>query len=240
VFKPKVCFGLLLTLLFEFTIIEGSCKITARALANLATEEDVSDLLNVYHEYFESNFEDEDEPAIPDVLPEREQLNSDEGDFGMEAEASMKYVSLLYQFGFPTGLPAQFNSRRHRSGVTPWEDPAPFKEERIPVGLDKLTLHWDQLAGVHSILRSLFTKEKDATHTPGVLVGDEVGLGKTAQAITLIAFLNQSILGHNRHIPRVLGEFFMPIFSHFKCRCHLSQTSVVFLVVLKKSHPFLI
>lgn len=129
----------------------------------------------------------------------------------MEVESNMKLSTFTYQFGFPTGLPAQFNAHRHRSGITPWDDPTPFKEDPVPVCLDKLTLHWHQLAGVHSMIRSLFTKEKDATHTTGVLVGDEVGLGKTAQAITLIAFLNQSILGHNRHIPRVLGGFFFMV-----------------------------
>lgn len=200
--------------MFKFIVIEGPCKITAQALANLASEEDVSDLLNVYDEYFDSNFECEDEPVILDSLPERGRLTNDDGDFGMEVEANMKYVSFLYQFGFPQGLPVQFNSRRHKSGITAWEDPVPFKEERISPALDKMVLHWHQLAGVHSMVRSIFTKEKDATHTTGVLVGDEVGLGKTAQAITFIAFLNQSILGDNRHVPRVLGEPFLVV-SHY-------------------------
>ena len=32
----------------------------------------------------------------------------------------MKLASFAYQFGFPTGLPAQFNNFRHRAGITPW------------------------------------------------------------------------------------------------------------------------
>lgn len=181
-------------------------------MKNLATEEDVTDILNIYHEYFESNVEDEDEQPIPDSLPVKEQLNDDGGDFGMEVESTMPPKALAKALAFfKTGLPPAFNPYRHRSGTSPWDDDRLFvvlDHEIMPEYLVPMKLHWHQLAGVHSILRSIFTKEKKKAHTTGVLIGDEVGLGKTAQSITVIAFLNQLIWlqGESRGLPPVLGE----------------------------------
>lgn len=191
----------------RLTSFAGLCKVSLNALRDLATEEDISDLLRFYEEYLEANIEEEDEPPITDSLLKNKTLDEDGGDFGMEVEASMSLANFNSQLGFPSGLPVQFNSLRHRSGTSPWDDPKLFEADPIPDDLLRFNLHWHQLAGVHSIIRSLFTKDPNATHTTGVLIGDEVGLGKTAQAITLIAFLNQSFLGGNRHIPRILGKF---------------------------------
>lgn len=191
---------------------------STKALRDLATQEDISDLLLVYEEYLETNVEEEDEPPITDISPEKNQLDQDEGDFGMEVESKMSAAGFTYRFGFPSGLPVQFNTLRHRSGVSPWDDPSPFEQDPIPDDLVNFDLHWHQLAGVHSIVRSLFTEEPDATHTTGVLVGDEVGLGKTAQAITLIGFLNQSILGVNRAVPRILRKLY-----YSKCLASLAN-----------------
>lgn len=204
---------------------KGLCKVSVNALRDLATEEDVTDLLLVYAEYLETHSEEEDEPPITNISPEKKQLDQDGGDFGMEAEANMRLSNFTFRFGFPSGLPVQFNTLRHRSGVSPWDDPKPFAEDPIPDDLVNFNLHWHQLAGVHSIVRSLFTEQPDATHTTGVLIGDEVGLGKTAQAITLIAFLNQSILGVNRHTPRILGEFYHD--EHFIPKSNKSPQSLV-------------
>lgn len=172
------------------------------ALKSLATEEDVTDLLNVYHEYFEAHVEDEDEPPISDGDLEKKQLNASGGDFGMEVEERMPATVLAARLGFRAGLPVQFNMHRHQSGISPWDDEKAFKVVgHIPAELLRIQFHWHQLAGIHSIIRSIFTEEKDASHPAGVLVGDEVGLGKTAQAIGLLAFLNQLILLQDRKTP---------------------------------------
>ncbi|KAF9447919.1 hypothetical protein P691DRAFT_670489 [Macrolepiota fuliginosa MF-IS2] len=166
------------------------CKVSAKALKNLASEEDVTDLLGVYHEYFEANVEDADEELTSDPLPNSKQLIDGDGDFGMEEEAGMKFAKLCTALEFRNGLPVQFNVHRHSSGLSPWDHDDLFTTGD---GHPLLRLHWHQLAGAHSIIRSTFTEEKNPGHTVGVLIGDEVGLGKTAQAITFIAFLNQVI-----------------------------------------------
>ncbi|KAF5344038.1 hypothetical protein D9756_011549 [Leucocoprinus leucothites] len=185
---------------------KGSCKVSTKALLTLATQEDVTELLNIYHDYFEANAEDDEEqPLVNSPLVEK---HLHEGDFGMEDEAAMSSELLAQRLGFLTGLPPQFNTHRHRAGISPWDSPETFAQEPIPAELSPLNLHWHQLAGTHSIIRSIFIQAKDAQHTKGVLVADNVGLGKTTQTITFIAFLNQAIYlqSTNRGPPPVLAE----------------------------------
>lgn len=207
--SPQVCNKFDLEYIFDCQLIttKGICKVSAKALKNLAIEEDVSDLLNIYAEYFETNLKDEDELPILDTLPESKQLNNN-GDFGMEVEVWMSIMALAIQLGFPSGLPLQFNTLHHMSGILPWDNYELFMADPLPPDLDKMKLHWHQPTGVHSMLHSLFTNEMDPTHTTGILIGDKVGLGKTAQAITLLGFLNQVILvqSANQNLPQVLGE----------------------------------
>ncbi|KAF5347354.1 hypothetical protein D9756_010005 [Leucocoprinus leucothites] len=189
-----------------FITVTGSCKVSTKALLTLATQEDVTELLNIYHDYFEANAEDDEEqPLVNSPLVEK---HLHEGDFGMEDEAAMSSELLAQRLGFLTGLPPQFNTHRHRAGISPWDSPETFAQEPIPAELSPLNLHWHQLAGTHSIIRSIFIQAKDAQHTKGVLVADNVGLGKTTQTITFIAFLNQAIYlqSTNRGPPPVLAE----------------------------------
>ncbi|KAF8219035.1 hypothetical protein L208DRAFT_1344285, partial [Tricholoma matsutake] len=101
-------------------------KVNPAALQQLATEEDVSDMLNLYHEYFDKDMENEEEPPISDALSEKQMLNDCGGDFGMEEEAKMTPVSLAMSLGYRTGLPPSFNTIRDRSGLTPWDNPNLF------------------------------------------------------------------------------------------------------------------
>ena len=181
------------------------------ALKQLATEEDVSDLLNLYHEYFDQDLEEEEEPPISDALPENQKLNNCGGDFGMEEEASMTPSTLAISLGYRTGIPAHFNIIRDRSGLTPWDDPKPFSNldlDALPENVTQLRLHWHQLAGTHSIMRSILSADSNPSRVLGILVADEVGLGKTAQAISVIAFLMQAVFLQRgkRRLPRILSK----------------------------------
>ncbi|KXN81008.1 Nuclear protein STH1/NPS1 [Leucoagaricus sp. SymC.cos] len=128
------------------------CKVSAQALKGLASKEGVTDILNVYHEYFESHTEEEDDVPIPEISTS-DALNEDTGEFGMEVEASLM---------------------------------AEVIEQRLGV----------------------FTSELVPNHPPGVLIGDEVGLGKTAQSIATIAFINQLIYlqTEKKKLPPVIAE----------------------------------
>lgn len=184
------------------------------ALQHLASEEDVSDVLNLYHEYFDQDLEDEEQP-ISDALPEQQKLNDCGGDFGMEEEAKMTPASLALSLGYRTGLPPSFNRVRDRSGSTPWDKSDAFSNanmDSLPDNLTKLRLHWHQLAGNHSIMRSVLSKVPDSSRVLGVLVADEVGLGKTAQAIAVLAFLMQAVFLQQtkKKLPRILGKSGLP------------------------------
>ncbi|KAF8074473.1 P-loop containing nucleoside triphosphate hydrolase protein [Lyophyllum atratum] len=186
-----------------------TCKVSAIDLKNLATEEDVTDLVHMYHEYFDGDVEDPDEePVIAKAPTDRQKLNDAGGDFGMDVEATMTFGKLAGSLGWRTGIPPTFNSLRDRFGTTPWDDPTPFESEPKPANIEPLRLHWHQLAGTHSIVRSLFTESKNPDRVLGVLVGDKVGLGKSAQAIAFMAFLMQVawLKKHKKKLPRVLEQ----------------------------------
>jgi TATA-binding protein-associated factor len=179
------------------------------ALQHLATEEDVSDVLNLYHEYFEQDLEEEEEQPISDDLPEKQKLNDCGGDFGMEKEATMSAASLAIALGYRTGRPPSFNTIRDRSGLTPWDNRSSFSglnPDALPDNLTKLHLHWHQLAGNHAIMRSILSTKPDASRVLGILIADEVGLGKTAQAIAVISFLMQAVYlqQNNKKFPTML------------------------------------
>lgn len=189
----------------------GPSKVNPAALEQLATEEDVSDLLNLYHEYFDQDLEEEEEPPISDALPENQKLNNCGGDFGMEEEAGMTPSSLAISLGYRTGIPVSFNPVRDRSGLTPWDDPKPFSNPdsfALPENLTRLRLHWHQLAGTHSIMRSILSADSNPSRVLGILIADEVGLGKTAQAISVIAFFMQAVYIQQtkRKLPRILSK----------------------------------
>jgi hypothetical protein len=193
----------------------GPSKVNPAALPPLATEEDVSDVLNLYHEYFEQDLEEEEEQPISDDLPEKQELNDCGGDFGMEEEATMTPASLAISFGYRNGQPPSFNTIRDRSGLTPWDNPsslANLNHDALPDNLTKLRLHWRQLAGNHSIMRSILSTVPDPSSLLGILVADEVGLGKTVQAIAVIAFFMQAVFLQqtNKKLPRILCKSILP------------------------------
>jgi TATA-binding protein-associated factor len=137
----------------------------------------------------------------------RNDFGSDE--LGMEGEARLSPRALAKALGFVDKLPYQFNNTRHMTGLNPWDQPESFQ---APTQLNPLKLHWHQLAGVHSMARNIFTSEATQSMR-GILVADEVGLGKTALSVAFIAFVNQVkvIQDRNQKLPAVIRESFFHI-----------------------------
>jgi len=50
-------------------------------------------------------------------------------------------------------------------------------------------LHYHQLAGVHAVIRKVFSNKPTEGPCPGILLADEVGLEKMAMAISLMALV---------------------------------------------------
>lgn len=175
----------------------------------LASEEDLADIMRLYQQYFTSEDDDDDSP----VLGNERSINFDlkdveDGDLGMEEEFNLHPNTLAHRLGFlKKRLPPQFMSWRHNSS-TAWDNVENFKSD---VGsLKALQLHWHQLAGIHSFARNTFTSKPSDTHCTGMLICDEVGLGKTALTISIIAFLSQCVLlqENKADLAPVLGKLF--------------------------------
>jgi len=191
-------------------VISGHCRVPKKALENFATIEDVTSLHQTYDEYFDGGLDDEVEAPIPEVVDFGSTMKAIDCDFGMEMEASMSWEMLDQRLGLRKGVFPSFNSHRHRSGISPWDDEKPFMlsaDDSIPSHLSILKLHWHQVAGIHSILRSIFSTDQSHPQVSSILVGDEVGLGKTAQTIGLIAYLNYVIYlqEHKKPLPPIIS-----------------------------------
>ncbi|KAG6876903.1 hypothetical protein C0993_012196 [Termitomyces sp. T159_Od127] len=190
---------------------KGTSKVSPLALKALASAEDVSDIAALYHDYFELSLPDDDETNLPDIPEDQKSLNDCGGDFGMEVECSTPPAQLAISLGFTSGIPPVFMRYRHHTGANFWDDRSLLNnvDEDVANGkLLKFSLHWHQLAGVHSIARTVFTRDSRPSDTVGVLIADEVGLGKTAQSIAFISFLNLVISAQKRKraLPKVIRD----------------------------------
>jgi hypothetical protein len=151
-------------------------------------------------------------PAHPDALDVlRGAFGS--GDLGVSEFSHLTSRELRSLLGWPNDRDGPFLLPfRHADGHTEFDKgkeglfqhldpcdldpPHPFTTQR---------LQWHQLLGIASMIRRLFSPSE---HSPrcGVLLADEVGIGKTAQGLGLIAFLAQVVMGRKQQLrdPKIL------------------------------------
>ncbi|KAF9470773.1 hypothetical protein BDN70DRAFT_939435 [Pholiota conissans] len=203
-------------------------SLSSQTLKALATDEDIETIIAVYHDFFDNSTHATDDVPLLDIQPTAISFDKaiDGADLGVEYEADKSRKKLAFNLGFVDGLPLIFNTYRHSAGLTPWTVPDLFEFEdssTLPPDVKKLELHWHQLAGVHAILRTLFTNEPDFDHCTGVLVTDEVGLGKTYQSATVIACLIDAVIRQREGLktpplfearPYLAGEKEIPSLPH--------------------------
>lgn len=108
----------------------------------------------------------------------------------------MSYEQLCSSLGLDEcGRPFIFSKVRHVGGLTAWtkEGSALFRQHaKGNTSSDQfkpLRMHWHQLSGAHAVIRKLFTSSKQPDNVPGMLIADEVGLGKSFLSILIVAFL---------------------------------------------------
>ena len=200
--------------------LQGISKATKILLSELSTKEDIADVLCLYHDFSnQSNIADavsleDQQPSLHVKFGEYD----DDSDPGVENESSMSPDMLADNLGFPGGLPLLFNKYRHRGGLSPWDsetvhlfddDAAQDDEDMIP-----FMPHWHQLAGTHAIFRKVFNLEQDKSACTGMLIADDVGLGKTCQASMVIAALADAIQlqQDGKNLPPLLGALLSAIF----------------------------
>jgi hypothetical protein len=182
----------------------GLCKVSSQALSSLATQTDVTEVINLYNEFFRNN---QDGEAMSFISNEAQISISfrtgDGGDPGVEFESSMNTDALTHNLGFskPEGLPLLFNPLRHKGGLSPWSDPNILDTRSgNRADLEPLKLFWHQLAGVHAIIRMNFHPTRGSSDCNGTLIADEVGLGKTFQAATVIVFLADLVMRQSQNL----------------------------------------
>jgi TATA-binding protein-associated factor len=159
------------------------------SLSETATPEDIAQLQAEYTQYFSE--EGTSVNSLPDQIPlDSHEFDVENTDLGMEIEAKMSPDTLAQNIGLKGGLPLMFYPHRHKSGANVWDSPKLFdKKDSL---LDSKLL-WSQLSGLHSVLRNCFTSDPKVKDQSSMLIADEVGLGKTTLALSIIATLNQFI-----------------------------------------------
>ncbi|PPQ93015.1 hypothetical protein CVT25_006099 [Psilocybe cyanescens] len=213
----------------------GGAKLNTSALKSLASQEDIEDLVNLYEDFFNTP-----DPLDSVALQDQHPITAlkvggfdDGADLGVEVESKMTPEELARNLGFPPSrLPIPFNLYRHKGGITPWDSSHPnqIKPElaQNDSQMEPISLHWHQLAGVHALMRMNWTAKANTTRPCGALIADEVGLGKTFQAATVIAFLsdvamrqklsrplppllfNTPFLGNSSTLPRLPSLILVP------------------------------
>ncbi|TFK62822.1 hypothetical protein BDN72DRAFT_776663 [Pluteus cervinus] len=193
-----------------------SVRATQNLIDSLTPGDDLAEMITQYNDYFGS-------PPVDDSAPlddQRPTLNVPFGGEGMdpgtEVEIRMTPQQLAHQLGFANQLPYFFNPYRHKLGLTAWENGVSGLIASPGAATDpqlvKLSLHWHQLAGIHSVLRMIFTPEPNPGGCCGALIADDVGLGKTFQATAIIALFTELIerqkkpAPDNKHLPPFINS----------------------------------
>jgi hypothetical protein len=149
----------------------------------------------------ESNLHEESTPT-PSLDPAASSLlqSAFEGDLGVSEWQATPPESLRSQLGWPGDADSKLMQPwRHANGATAFLEPGLFASlpsHHAPdaggAEFSRQKLHWHQLVGICSMITRCWTAEpRDGTE--GVLLADEVGVGKTGLGIGAIAFVSEQV-----------------------------------------------
>ncbi|RXW12331.1 hypothetical protein EST38_g13525, partial [Candolleomyces aberdarensis] len=165
-------------------------KVTKEKLAQSATAEEVTRLLETYDTYFghSSTVDEELDIEQPQGITFGQPVEG--ADPGVQVEAGMTAAQLSSRLGLgPGNMPFLFNTVRHSGGFSAWSKEFEEACRSKSDSLERFSLQWHQLCGVHAALRMVLTPTPKPTHCTGVLFADDVGLGKTMQTSAIMAIL---------------------------------------------------
>ena len=189
-------------------------------ISRIAEDADLEALWHRYRRAFEPK-EVDPEQTLEDEEVDMDHAHLDMvmaglGDLGVEEEAMKTLQELSVGLGFsPCGLPRFFATTHNKNDLNGWDHP-----DRYSVGADATPgyLMWHQVASVHAMVRKTFYSQAEPEGPTGklykdkvgLLLADEVGLGKTVQLLAYIAFLMQvqeaQVRSTNLPIPPIVGE----------------------------------
>lgn len=164
-----------------------------KAFKCLATADDIKTIAEYVQEQIRLIDPGDDDDVVFHNLDELEVLHTGDWLSGVEKYTAMTSEALVKGLGttdFDTQLPS-FNSQvdTSQSPITPWDK----QNWGVLKITDKaaLVVRWHQLVGVYKLMKTWFPKRRPSPRGDnGVLLMDEVGLGKTIQATGAITQLS--------------------------------------------------
>jgi hypothetical protein len=170
----------------------------------------VQNTINLYLDYFSRpdesfNIEDVDGGSVWQDASDGNDLGVDE----MKMKSTDELCALL---SFQDSRPFMWNKYQSEGNIrSAWDTndeavQAMFSEGGD--GMEQLTLLWHQLVGLASMANKVWLKEDEDSKTFGILLADDVGIGKTAQVMAFIAF-SQVVYESEQQgkpLPPLLGE----------------------------------
>jgi hypothetical protein len=152
--------------------------------------------------------------TFPEANTMTDVLDDEFGDIGVSRMKTRSTDELVMMLGFADGRPAHWAKLRCSDpAITSWDAEYVSKyvltdEGAHKDGMSRLSLLWHQLVGIASMADQAWTKN-EAT-MPGFILADDVGIGKTAQVMGLIALVQQVWMIENNDVggvrPPLIGK----------------------------------
>ena len=128
---------------------------------------------------------DEDNDDVADLY---EIFDKDGTDMGVTKFRTVNDQELMKLLNFPEGRPVLFAKYRHKDTMTTaWDNPGHSMWRDGADDLQPLRLLWHQLCSVASFVDGVF--QRHGKRVSNRLLADDVGIGKSAQVMGMIAFL---------------------------------------------------
>jgi hypothetical protein len=162
---------------------------------SLSAAGDVDLIWPAYVQLYRTTPTEPDAPAVDLEGEDRDAMWEGSNDLGVDNFRSLDDTALNRLLNFPDGRPALFARFRSLSRKSAWDDGAEKDFVEGNPDMQPLSLLWHQRVGIASIVEKIW--QKDITNTvPGILLADEVGVGKTAQVMGSIAFMIDQYWAH--------------------------------------------
>ncbi|OJA20020.1 hypothetical protein AZE42_13280 [Rhizopogon vesiculosus] len=157
-------------------------------IGSLAAAGDIDEIWALYVQLFELTATESEEMLL-DLEGEsgREEWDGNE-DLGVGTFAKTTDEALNGMLNFHSGRPTLFARFRSRSGKSSWDDEASAGFKEGNADMQELSLLWHQRVGVAAIVEKIWLPEAKPEGVAGMLIADEVGVGKTGLTMGTIAF----------------------------------------------------
>ncbi|KAG2361110.1 P-loop containing nucleoside triphosphate hydrolase protein [Suillus spraguei] len=142
--------------------------------ASLVAAGDVEEIWALYVQLFET------EPGQLEPVQDEEDL---------ENSGKAAWLEQSEDLGVDGGKPALFAEFHLKRGLCAWDEASTSKFVEENDDMEPLSLLWHQRVGVAAIVDKIWSATKSDDEVPGILIADEVGVGKTALTMGLIAFV---------------------------------------------------